>query len=192
MFMSISPSHKKYNFQDKNTKFSDFLLKANLKHVNTNKKDNEEKNDNNENNSDNDSHVNEKNKKLKDEHFQMIGEQEIINRINYLYNRKKTSVLENYIFIHLQYLIKIKQNYRLALYFVSKYSLSEIKFSFLSRYFLYEIKKYICKSILNLNNLKIIQDSYIIKYREENIFMKRLISYCTYFYMIKNLLFISC
>ena len=114
----------------------------------------------------------EKSSKLKDEEFQMIGEQEIINRINFLYERKNYSLLENYIFIHLQYLIKIKQNYRLALYFVGKYSGCDLKFSLLSRYFLYEIKKYICKNIVNLNNLKIIKDPYIIKSKEDNILMK--------------------
>ena len=135
---------------------------------------------------------NEKNSKLKDEEFQMIGEQEIINRINFLYERKNYSLLENYIFIHLQYLIKIKQNYRLALYFVGKYSGCELKFSLLSRYFLYEIKKYICKNIVNLNNLKIIKDPYIIKYKEDNILMKNVKNYFIYYHMIKHLLRICC
>ena len=71
----------------------------------------------------------------------MIGEQEIINRINFLYRSKKFDYMQTYIFLHLQYIIKIKQNYRLALYFLIKYSQSEIKFSFLSQYYLYEIKK---------------------------------------------------
>ena len=197
IFMSISPTHKKFNLPNRKNKFSDFI---NLIPVNGTSKEktktkiiNNNGGNNGNNNNENDSPpLPEKNKKLKEEHFQMIGEQEIINRINYLFKRKKNTQLEYYIFIHLQYLIKVKQNYRLALYFVSKYSLCEIKFSFLSRYFLYEIKRYICKTILNLNNLKIIKDSYIIKYREENIFMKRLISYCTYFNMIKTLLIISC
>ena len=130
--------------------------------------------------------------KLKDEKFKIIGEQEIINRINYLYNCKNYSLLENYIFIHLQYLIKINNNYRLALYFVGKYSLSNINLSFLSRYYLYEIKKYICKNIFNLNDLENIKDSYIIKYKEENISMKRIKNYFIFCHMIRHLLKISC
>ena len=130
--------------------------------------------------------------KLKDEEFQMIGEQEIINRINFLYNRKYYSLLEDYIFIHLQYLIKIKQNFRLALYFVGKYSLSDLKFGLLSRYYLYEIKKFICNNIINLNDLKIIKDPYIIKYKEDNIYLKNVKNYFIYYHMIKHLLRISC
>ena len=61
--------------------------------------------------------INNNNKKmLEDAEFKMIGEQEIINRINYLYRRKKFDYMQTYIFLHLQYIIKIKQNYRLALY----------------------------------------------------------------------------
>ena len=100
------------------------------------------------------------NRKLKDEQFQMIGEQEIINRIHFLYKQKKYDILETYIFIHIQYLIKIKKNYRLALYYIGKYSYSEIKFGFLSRYYLYEIKKYISKTIINLLNINVIEDPY--------------------------------
>ena len=132
------------------------------------------------------------NRKLKDEQFQMIGEQEIINRINFLYKQKKDDILETYIFIHIQYLIKIKQNYRLALYYVGKYSYSGIKFSFLSRYYLYEIKKYISKTIINLLNINVIKDPYIIKYRKENLYMKKLISYINFYLIIKKLLKISC
>ena len=131
-------------------------------------------------------------KRLKDDQFIMIGEQEIINRINFLYKHKKYDILEMYIFIHLQYLIKIKLNYRLALYFVYKYSQSEIKLSFLSKYFLYEIKKFICKSIIKTSNVKIVKDPYIIKYKEENILMKRIINYILFLNMIKKLLKISC
>ena len=39
-------------------------------------------------------------KVLEDAEFKMIGEQEIINRINYLYRRKKYDYLQTYIFIH--------------------------------------------------------------------------------------------
>ena len=122
----------------------------------------------------------------------MIGEQEIINRINALYKLKNYSLLETYIFIHLQYLIKVKQNYRLALYFNSKYSLLGKKINFLSRYFLYETKKYISKSIIQLKNIKLIKDPYIIKYQKENYSLKKLMDYLKLYTIIKRLLKISC
>ena len=161
---------------------------------NNNLNDNIKLNDNTDNNIINkDLNINSYEKrKLKDEEFQMIGEQEIINRINFLYKRKDYSNLENYIFIHLQYLIKIKQNYRLALYFIGKYSNSDIKTCFLAKYYLYEIKKYICKNIINSKNLINIEDSYIIKYRKENIYLKKLIKYLLLYYLIKKLLKICC
>ena len=132
------------------------------------------------------------NKKLNNEQFIMIGEQEIINRINFLYKRKKYGLLQDYIFLHLQYLLKIKQNYRLALYFVGKYLLSNIKFSFLSRYYLYEIKRYICNNFMNQKNSNIIKDQYIINYKEDNIFIKKFLNYTLLYLMIKKLLKISC
>mgnify|MGYP002623805179 CR=1 FL=1 len=129
---------------------------------------------------------------LKDEHFQMIGEQEIINRINFLYKHKMHDILETYIFIHLQYLIKIKHNFRLALYFIGKYCQTRIKYSFLSKYYFYEIKKFLCK---NLNSSKIktkTKDPYIEKYKEENFFMKKFLNYINNYNMLKKLLKTSC
>ena len=134
----------------------------------------------------------EENEKLTDEQFKIIGEQEITNRISFLYKHKKYDVLEIYIFIHLQYLIKVKSNYRLALYFIGKYSLCEIKFSFLSKYYLYEIKKYIIKNIFHLINYETVKDTYIQKYRHENMHMQKIINYFDYYHMIKKLLKISC
>ena len=146
----------------------------------------------NVNNSDRDSFINQEKAKLSDEQFIMIGEQEIINRINYLYKRKKFGVLQDYIFIHLQYLLKIKQNFRLALYYAGKYSSSDIKFSFLSRYYLYEIKKYIYNNFMNMKNSNIIKDHYIIDYKENNIFIKKILNYILLYLMLKKLLKISC
>ena len=131
-------------------------------------------------------------KMIEDIEFKMIGEQEIINRINFLYKRKKYDYLQTYIFIHLQYIIKIKQNYRLALYYLGKYSLSEIKFSLLSNYCLYEIKKFICKSIFSKQVTNLIQDPYIKKYKEENIKLRQLINYISLFNIVKKILKISC
>jgi len=130
--------------------------------------------------------------KLTDEELKMIGEQEIINRINYLYEIKNYEILEDYIFIHLQYLIRIKSNYRIALYYASKYSNYGIKLGFLTRYCLYEIKKCICKNIINSKNFKKIEDPYIIKYNRENLSMKKLIKYLVHYHIIKKLLKISC
>ena len=165
------------------------------------RKNNNRKNSANiKNKSNNEIEINEKedlniiyNKKtLEDNEFKMIGEQEIINRINFLYRRKKTEYLQIYIFIHLQYIIKIKQNYRLALYYLGKYSFSEIKYSLLSRYYFYEIKKYIHKNIFDKRNTNLIKDPYIIKYKGENIKLKQLIDYTSLFNIIRKILKTSC
>ena len=148
-------------------------------------------NENEENINNEKSIKNEKNE-LKNEQFQIIGEQEIVNRINSLYKNKSYSILETYIFVHIQYLIKVKQNFRLALYYIGKYSSYGLKLSFFSRYFLYEIKKYISKNIIQLKNIKLIKDPYIIKYQHENIKIKNLINYIWLYQMIKKLLKISC
>ena len=137
--------------------------------------------------------INNNNKKmLEDAEFKMIGEQEIINRINYLYRRKKFDYMQTYIFLHLQYIIKIKQNYRLALYYLSKYSQSEIKFSFLSQYYFYEIKKYINDSILNQSNINLIKDPYIKKYKEDNIKLGQLMEYISLFNIVRKIIKVSC
>ena len=109
-----------------------------------------------------------------------------------IYKRKKYGILQDYIFLHLQYLLKIKQNYRLALYFVGKYSLSDINFSFLSRYYLYEIKNYICNNFMNPINSNLIKDQYIINYKEDNIFIQKFLNFILLYLMIKKLLKISC
>ena len=133
------------------------------------------------------------NKKIMDEaEFIMIGEQEIINRINFLYRRKRYEYLEMYIFIHLQYIIKIKQNFRLALYFLGKYSLTEIKFGILSQFSLYEIKQYITKSIFDISNSNLIKDPYIKKYKDDNIKLEQLMNYISLFNIVRKILKISC
>ena len=178
--------NKKNDNDEKNNKKYSIVTEANfLNETNLKSYDNNEIDDKNLS-------LNDDKRKLKDEQFRMIGEQEIINRIHFLYKRKDYQILETYIFIHLQYLIKIKQNYRLALYFVGKYLLCGIKFSFLSRYYLYEIKKYINNSIIRLQKIKLINDPYIIKYKQENISLKKLINYLLLYNMIKKLLKYSC
>jgi len=178
--------NKKNDNDEKSNKKYSFITDANLlNETNLKSIDNNEIDDKNLS-------LNDDKRKLKDEQFRMIGEQEIVNRIHFLYKRKDYQILETYIFIHLQYLIKIKQNYRLALYFVGKYLLCGIKFSFLSRYYLYEIKKYINNSIIHLQKIKLINDPYIIKYKQENISLKKLINYLLLYNMIKKLLKYSC
>ena len=131
-------------------------------------------------------------RRLKDEQFQIIGEQEIANRINFLFKHKKYDILEEYIFIHLQYLLMIKQNYRLVLYYVGKYVSSGLKLSFLSKYFLYEIKKYVNKNIFSKKNSHIIHDHYANKYREENLFLREFINYITLLNDLRKILFNAC
>ena len=131
-------------------------------------------------------------RRLNDEQFQIIGEQEIANRINFLYKHKKYSILEEYVFIHLQYLLMIKQNYRLALYYVGKYSSSGLKFCFLSKYFLYEIKKYVYKNIFSGKNSCIVHDHYVNKYKEENLFIREFINYISLLNNLRNILFNAC
>ena len=133
---------------------------------------------------------NDKKRKLKEEQFQIIGEQEIINRINFLYNSKNFELLKTYIFIHLQYLIKIKNNFRLALYFTGKYSNCGIKFNFLELYYFYEIKKYIIRNIFK--KAKNIKDSFITNFKEENANLKNIIKYIFFYQMVKRLLKLAC
>ena len=182
----IRNNNKKYTIKKKNTteKNNSDRKSSYSKYIS------ERKNTRNELSNDKEKHS--EKRQLTNNEFQIIGEQEIINRINYLYKYKNYDDLEIYIFIHLQFLIKIKQNFRLALYFVSKYLLSDIKLSFLSEYYLYEIKKYICQSFFCLNNIGLINDPYIIEYREQNIIMRKIINYFDYLFIIKRLLIISC
>ena len=179
-----SESIKKSKFNSKKSKNNSKAktIKVFDKNVNIVSKDDEDE-----------MNINNNNKKiLEDVEFKMIGEQEIINRINFLYRRKKFDYMPIYIFIHLQYIIKIKQNYRLALYFLSKYSKSEIKFDFLSQYYLYEIKNYINKSILNQGDINNIKDPYIKKYKEENMNLEQLIEYISLFNIVKKIIKVSC
>ncbi|MBO7125709.1 MAG: hypothetical protein J6V74_07715, partial [Bacteroidales bacterium] len=146
----------------------------------------------NENSKDMNLMINDTIERLNDEQLKMIGEQEIINRINFLYKRKKNNILQNYIFLHLQYLLKIKHNYRLLLYFLGKYYFSGIKFSFLSKYYFYEIKVHTYNQVIQFKNSKLIKDPFIIKYRQENIFLKKLVHYLTLYQMIKNIIKFCC
>ena len=134
--------------------------------------------------------INEKNK-LSDKQFQMIFEQEIINHIDYLNKRKKYNYLEDYIFIHLQYLLQIRKNYSLTLYYAGKYRTSGIKWSFYTRYFLYEYKKYLISIYYSKTNQADIDET-VNKYRKENQFLRRVIYYFNYCSILRLLIVKSC
>ena len=130
-------------------------------------------------------------KRLSEVQFQLIFEQEIINKIEYLYKIKKYCILEDYIFLHIQYLIMMKKNYSLALYFIGKYEKCGIKWSFITRYFLYEYKKYIISSFFNKTNINNVDESINI-YRKENHFMNGIIDYFVFSAFLNSLIISSC
>ena len=137
------------------------------------------------------SHVNIEKKKLTEKQFQIIFEQEIINKIEYLYKTKKIYDLEHFIFIHIQYLYKMKKNYALTLYYIGKYSKCGIKWNFITEYYFYEYKISIIHSYfnkLNINNA----DKTINKYRKDNLFMSEMINYFVLLALLKQLIITSC
>ena len=152
--------------------------------------DDEKQNLNVNNNKYND-HITLEKKKMTEKQFQIIFEQEIMNKIEYFFKTKKYGDLESFIFIHLQYLYKMKKNYSLTLYYVGKYSKCGIKWTFLTQYYLYEYKRSIINSYynkLNINNV----DKAVNKYRKDNLFMKEIINYFIFLALLKNLIISSC
>ena len=130
-------------------------------------------------------------KKLNEKQFQIIFEQEIINKIEYLYKSKKNNLLEDFIFIHIQYLYAMKKNYSLVLYYIGKYSNCGIKWSFMTQYYLYEYKKLIISiffSKTNINNV----DKNANKYRKDNHLMMEIINYFIFSAILNNLVVNSC
>ena len=130
-------------------------------------------------------------KRLKEKQFQIIFEQEIINKIEYLYKSKKYFVLEDFLFIHLQYLYAMKKNYSLALYYAGKYSKCGIKWSLMTQYFLFEYKKVLINSFFNKTNINNI-DQNANKYRKDNLLMDEIINYFIFSFILKNLIINSC
>ena len=150
---------------------------------------NKEKRENNKNIEH--SHINIEKMKLSEKQLQIIFEQEIINKLEYLYKAKKYCDLEYFIFIHLQYLYKMKKNYALTLYYIGKYSKCGIKWNFITQYFLYEYKTSIIQSYfnkLNINNT----DKTVNKYRKDNLFMTEIINYFILLALLKKLIITSC
>ena len=130
-------------------------------------------------------------KRLSEIQFQLIFEQEIINKIEFLYKTKKYCILEDYIFLHIQYLIMMKKNYSLALFFIGKYEKCGLKWSFITQYFLYEYKKYIISAFFNKTNINNIDESVNI-YRKENHFMNGIIDYFAFSSILNNFIISSC
>ena len=85
---------------------------------------------------------------LNSREYIIIGEQEIMNRIYYLFKLKSfTKEMKDLIILHCQYEYFIAQKEFYALYLCSKYLNVKFKIGFITRYFLYETKKDILKKI---------------------------------------------
>ena len=103
---------------------------------------------------------------LSKEDYVIIGEQEIVNRIYYLFKFKKfTKEFDDLIILHVQYVYAIGKKYFFALYICSMYMNSQLKLSFRTRYFLYEIKK----QIYNELKFKKKNNNHNIMYEKEKI-----------------------
>ena len=131
------------------------------------------------------------NKKLNEKQFQIIFEQEIMNKIEYSFKSKKICELEQFIFIHIQYLFKMKKNYALALYYIGKYTKCGIKWSFITQYYLFEYKKIIINSYFNKLNVKE-ADKFVNKYRKDNLFNTEIIDYFVLLALLNNFIISSC
>ena len=130
-------------------------------------------------------------KKLTEKQFQIIFEQEIMKNIEYLFKTKKFYDLEHLIFIHLQYLYKMKKNFALCLYYIGKYSKCGIKWNFITQYYLYEYKTMIIRfyfNKLNINNA----DKTVNKYRKDNLMMTEIIDYFVLLALLNQLIISSC
>ena len=135
---------------------------------------------------------------LKKDEYIIIGEQEIVNRINYLYKNKKFSQeIEHYIILHCQYIYAIKNCEYYALYLCSMYLNTKFKMCFQTKYFLCELKKEIIGKIkskkdirkgnLIIGNLKNINNNIHVK-RE---FMRNILQFILFIENIKTLIDIN-
>ena len=91
--------------------------------------------------------INSFHKSITKDYLVIIGEQEIINKINQLSKNKNNKYLNTYCLYHVYYLYYFKKNLNLALYFAGKYFDSQMDFKFTTLYYFYEIKKQIVKEI---------------------------------------------
>ena len=91
---------------------------------------------------------------LKQEQYAIIGEQEIVNRINYLFKMKRfTREIEDYMILHCQYIFSIRNREYYALYLCSMYLNCNLKIRPITKYFLYEFKKEILDRIQSNKNI---------------------------------------
>ena len=91
---------------------------------------------------------------LKQEQYAIIGEQEIVNRISYLFKMKRfTREIEDYMILHCQYIFSIRNREYYALYLCSMYLNCNLKLRNSTKYFLYEIKKEILFRIQSETNI---------------------------------------
>ena len=132
---------------------------------------------------------------LKNEQYVIIGEQEIVNRINYLFKIKKFNwELQDYIILHCLYIYSIKNKEYYALYLCSMYLNCNLKLNSTTKYFLYEIKKEILFRIQSESN--IIKEDYLLpnsKNIESNLYhqikdMKKFIRFGMFSNVIKYLI----
>ncbi len=91
---------------------------------------------------------------LKQEQYAIIGEQEIVNRISYLFKMKRfTREIEDYMILHCQYIFSIRNREYYALYLCSMYLNCNLKIRPITKYFLYECKKEILDRIQSSKNI---------------------------------------
>ncbi len=79
---------------------------------------------------------------LKKDEYSIIGEQEIVNRIYYLFKTKNfKKEIEDYLLLHCQYIFAVRKREYYSLYLCSMYLNCSLNLSILTKYFLYETKK---------------------------------------------------
>ena len=92
---------------------------------------------------------------LNKDEYSIIGEQEIINRISYLFKSKiYTKEIEDYILLHCQYIYAIKKSEYHALYLCTMYLNCKLKLSEITKYYLIETKKEILYKIQSKKDFK--------------------------------------
>ena len=92
---------------------------------------------------------------LKKDEYSIIGEQEIVNRINCLFKLNiSKEIIEDYILLHCQYIYAMRKREYYALYLCSMYLHCELRLSTLTKYFLLEIKKEILFKIQSNKNIQ--------------------------------------
>ena len=130
--------------------------------------------------------------------YTILGEQEINNKIYEDYENKNFSEsYEDLIVLHCQYLFHIRRRYNFALYVANKYLNTKIRLTFLTQYFLYEIKKEIIseikkyKIIENDDNQFNINENYFFKDNKSIKNVQNFFNYLKYEKIIKKIIKIN-